>query len=151
MIVEATANQVDVDQLHIGAAAHVRFDAFPKLTVPARVFSVGPLARSSRWRGDYVSHVPVFLKLEGKDQRLIPSLAVSADVVIRREESEVVPREAVIHDSETGTAYSFVRTPSGWEKRTLTLGPFNNVKVAVRDGLEVGDMVAIMPQRPDSL
>ena len=35
MIINATVNQVDVDNLRIGQKANVRFDAYPDLQVPA--------------------------------------------------------------------------------------------------------------------
>src|SRR5262249_49759782 len=36
MVVNASANQVDVQRLRIGAKAQVRFDAYPDLVLPAR-------------------------------------------------------------------------------------------------------------------
>lgn len=143
MIVEATASQVDVEQLRIGTKAHLHFDAYPKLTLPGRVFSVGPLARISRRRSDYVSSVPVFLKLDGEDPRVIPNLAVSADVITEQEKSEgIMPREAVVRERKTGSTFALLRTPSGWEKREVDLGMSNNVDIAVKVGLAPGDVVA---------
>jgi hypothetical protein len=83
MIIEAVANQVDVDDLRIGALAHVRFDGFEDLELRARVYSIGPLAKGSRSSGSYISTVPVYLKFEENDPRLIPNLTVSADVVLQ--------------------------------------------------------------------
>jgi hypothetical protein len=134
---------VDVEQLRIGTKAHLHFDAYPKLTLPGRVFSVGPMARISRRRSDYVSSVPVFLKLDGEDPRVIPNLAVSADVITEQEKSEgIIPREAVVREGKTGSSFALVRTPSGWEKREVELGMSNNVDIAVQDGLSPGDVVA---------
>jgi biotin carboxyl carrier protein len=144
MIVEATANQVDVENLRIGARAHVWMDAFSHLELPARVYSIGPLAKGRGWRANYVSEVPVFLKLDRVDPRLIPNLTVSADVILHGESSDgIVPREAVFHDAEDGQPFVYVRTPSGWEKRELELGLANNIDVAVHSGLSPGEVVAV--------
>jgi multidrug resistance efflux pump len=144
MIVEATANQVDVENLRIGARAHLLFDAYSDLELAARVYSIGPLAKGRGWRTNYVPAVSVFLKLDRVDPRLIPNLTVSADVILHRESSDgIVPREAVFHVAEDGQPFAYVRTPDGWEKRELELGLANNIEVAVHSGLSPGEVVAV--------
>jgi len=144
MIVEAKANQVDVEQLRIGALAQVRFDAFPGLELPARIFSVGSLARGGGRLGSYyVRAVPVFLELERTDPKVIPSLSASADVVLEREEGvEIIPREAVFVDEQAGTPYALVESGGGWERRDLEVGLANHSSVAVLSGLELGEIAA---------
>jgi len=147
MIVEAEVNQADVRRLRIGADAQVGFDAFPDLELPASVYSIGTNAQSGGWRGTYVRGVPVVLKLERSDPRVIPSLSASADIVLQREEStEIVPREAIFYDEGDGQPFAYVETPSGWERRELELGLANNVAVAVLSGLSEGETVAV--ERP---
>lgn len=143
IVVEAKANQVDVESLRLSAPARVYFDAYPGLVLPGRLQSVGPYAKSSGQRRDYVSQVPVRVKLEGQDPRVIPNLSVAAEVVLAREESGgIVPREAVFYDPEDRQPYAIVKTPAGWEKRDLELGLSNHVAVAVRAGVRDGDVVA---------
>jgi cobalt-zinc-cadmium efflux system membrane fusion protein len=144
LVVEATANQVDVEGLRIGARALVRFDGYSDLELPARVYSIGPLARSNRRRAGYVAEVPVFLKLERLDERLIPSLTVHADVLLDGEPSEgIIPREAVFRDAETRRSFAYVKTAEGWEKRELELGLANYIQIAVRSGVNAGERVAL--------
>ena len=144
LMIEAIVNQVDVEQMRLGAAAHLRFDAYADLELPARVNAVSPLAKPRRWRGNYVSEVPVFLKLERSDPRLIPNLTVSADVVLASEQSEeIVPREAVFSEPDGEQPVAYVRTESGWEKRELQLGLASEVAVVVRSGLSRGELVAL--------
>jgi multidrug resistance efflux pump len=143
IIVEARANQADVENLRLSAPARVYFDAYPGLVLPGRLQSIGPYAKSSGQRKDYVAQVPIRLTLEGQDPRVIPSLSVGADVVLASEQSEgIVPREAVFYDPEDHQPYAFVKTPDGWEKRDLELGLSNHVAVTVRSGLSQGDVVA---------
>jgi hypothetical protein len=144
MIIEATANQVDLENLRIGARAQVRVDAYSDLELPARVYSIGPLAKVRRWRANYVSEVPVFLKLDRVDARLIPNLTVSADIILHRESSDgIIPREAVFHDAGGENPFAYVQTPSGWEKRELWLGLANHLEAAVASGLSQGEVVAV--------
>lgn len=144
LIVEARANQADVKQVRIGAPAHTRFDAFPALELPARVYSIGSLAHSRGQRPDYVREVPVRLRLERVDPRAIPSLSVSADIVLEREQSAaIIPREATLRDADGGRPFAYVRAPRGWERRELELGLGNSIAVAVRSGLSEGEIVAL--------
>ena len=103
MIVEAKANQVDVMHLRAGAPALVHFDAYPGLELPAKVYSVSPVSKSNGWRQSYVSELPVLIRLEGSDPRVIPSLTVSADVVVKKQDdARIIPRAAVFSDPEDG-------------------------------------------------
>jgi len=143
MIVNATINQADSERLRIGAKARVRFDAYPDLELPAHVYSIAAMPRSGGFRGTYVKEVPLVLKLDKLDPRVIPDLSVSADVVLEREEqATVAPLEAVFRDGAQGAPFAFLRGPRGWERREVELGMANNVAVAVRSGLRPGEVVA---------
>jgi hypothetical protein len=71
---------VDLLKLHIGDQATVTPDAFPEIHLPARIYAIGSLARSSAWRANFVSQIPVSLRIERADPRVIPSLSVSAEI-----------------------------------------------------------------------
>jgi HlyD family secretion protein len=148
MVVNATVNQVDVESLRLGAKARVRFDAYPDLILPARVYSIGALANSGGMRTTFVKEIPVGLKLEGDDPRVIPDLSVSADVIIESEpaESVIAPLAAVFRDSAAGAPYVFVHSGSGWTRREVELGLANNIAVSVRSGLRAREVVAL--ERP---
>lgn len=144
LIVEASVNQTDVEQLRIGDRAVVKFEAFPDLRLPARVYAISPLASGTGWSSNYVSKVPVFLEIDQVDARLIPNLTVSVDVVLETERGNIVPRESVHFDGRDGEAIAYVLTPSGWEKRELELGLANHVEVAVQSGIQPGEQVALI-------
>jgi biotin carboxyl carrier protein len=143
MIVNASVNQADAEQLRIGAKAHVRFDAFPGLELPAEVTAIAALPRASVFQADYVKEVPVTLRLLRTDPRVIPDLSVSADVVLDSEaEAVIVPREAIFTDGAEGRPFVFLQQPGGWVRRDVELGKANYVASTVRSGLKAGDVVA---------
>lgn len=147
MLVQARVNQVDVERLRIGAKARVRFDAYPGLELPAHVYSIAPMPTSGGFRATYVKEVPVVLKLDKVEPRVIPDLSVSVDVVLAREEQTVVaPLAGIFQDSPDGQPYVFVRAASGWERRPVVLGLKNHVTAAVRSGLKPGELIAL--ERP---
>lgn len=144
MVVDAKVNQVDADKIRIGQRAHVRFDAFPDLVLPARVYSVGTVAVPRQYRQEYVKEVPVLLKLEQMDPRVIPDLSAAVDIIIEKEDKAVtVPAEALFSDPGDSQRYVYVKSGSGWRKRPVEIGLRTHVAVAVRSGLEPGEVVAL--------
>jgi len=143
MIVNAGVNQADIEVMRIGAQAKVRFDAYPNLELPAHVYSIGAMPRAGGFRASYVKEVPVVLKLDKLDPRVIPDLSVSADIVVAREEkAAIAPLEAVFTEAGTGKPFAFLRRPSGWERRPVEVGLTNNVAAVVLSGLRPGEVVA---------
>jgi hypothetical protein len=146
MVVDVRSNQVDVPNLRIGAKATVRFDAFPDLALPATVYSVNPLANSSDQY--YVRNVPLRLKLDRTDPRVVPDLSVSADIVIHEQEKAgtIVPRSSIFW--ENTKPYVFVQKGQVWERRDIELGLMNNIEASVLNGLADGEVVAVeMPKQ----
>ena len=149
MVVNATVNQVDVDKLRIGARATVRFDAFPGLELPARVHSIAAITKPGGQRAQYVKEIPVKLKLEAIDPRVIPDLSVSVDVVLAQEpDSTVVSLAAIHYDGDKPIVY--VRSANGWEPRAVQLGLASNLQVAIRSGLQPGEEVALEKPEPEA-
>jgi len=149
MMINGLVNQADNDKLRIGQPAEVLLDAFPGLTFPGKVYSIGALATSSGGRsGGSVRSVPIQVTIQGSDPRLIPDLSASADVLLKSEkEARVLPRSAVLEAD--GKAFVFVRTQEGFTKREVTIGAKSATQVAIKDGLTGGEEVAL--QRPSSI
>lgn len=144
MLISAAVNQVDLEDIRVGQKADVRFDAFPGLTLPAHVYSIGTLAKARQYRQEYLTEIPVVLKLDALDKRVIPDLTVSADIVLREEpDAVVIPRHAVHGDASD--FHAFVRTGAGWEKRPIEVGLGNHINVQVLNGLKEGETVALAP------
>lgn len=149
MVVNASVNQADVERLRIGARAKVRFDAYPDLVLNARVYSLGAITRQGGQRASYVKEIPVKLKLEELDSRIIPDLSVSADIIVESEtqQASIVPSGAVFQEAAT-RPYVFVQGPTGWTRREVELGVASFIQVAVRNGLKPNEVVAL--DRPQS-
>ncbi len=145
MVVRAAVNQVDAPRLKPGEAARIHFDAYPDLALAAAVEAVGAIAEPVSAAGTGpVRQVPVILRLNGGDSRLIPDLSVSADVELEAAArcDTVVPIGALQRDAE---GHSFVYVDSGgkWVKRDVKIGRKNYLQAEVSAGLRAGDMVAL--------
>ncbi|MBY0506034.1 MAG: HlyD family secretion protein [Bryobacteraceae bacterium] len=150
MIINATVNQVDAERMRINAKAKVRFDAYPGLELPAHVVSVAAVTKAGGFRATFMKEIPVRLKLDAMDPRVIPDLSVSADVILESEDAPaLVPLAALTAAHETnqpaGKRFVFVRETTGWVRREVEIGSGNYVLTAVRSGLKPGEVVALEP------
>jgi multidrug efflux pump subunit AcrA (membrane-fusion protein) len=151
MVVNATVNQVDIERLRIGSHARVRFDAYPNLELPATIDSVGGLPKSGGMRDTFLKELPVRLKLDQMDPRIIPDLSVSVDVILDEADGVVAPAGAVFRDKPDSRPFMFVQNAGGWTRQPVQLGPASNLSVTVTDGLKAGDVVALdrPPEPPE--
>ena len=144
MVLNANVNQVDSEMLRIGMKAQVKLDAYPDLQLPATVIGIGAMTKSGGWRAAYVREIPVRLKLDGMEPRVIPDLTASADVVLASErQAALAPREAVFYENGLERPFMFLRAANGWVRRDVELGLHNHIMVSVRSGLRKGDVVAV--------
>jgi len=144
MVVNASVNQVDVEKLRIGHKATVRFDAYPDLVLPATVYSIGGVPKPGGQRASFVKEIAVRLKLDQTDPRVIPDLSVSAEVVLdSQQNATIAPLASIFRDDSSQDAHVYVRAANGWNRRAVELALANNIAVAVRSGLKVGDVVAL--------
>jgi len=142
MVLNATANQVDAGRMRLGMRATIRLDAYPELKIPGMLIGIGAMAKVSKFRAGYVGEIPVRLRIEGRDSRLLPDLTGSADVVLNAESDVLVaPRPAVF----TGNAESFVFVQDGdsWTRKDVVTGLRSATHVAIRAGLQAGEIVAL--------
>lgn len=145
MVLNATVNQVDAEKLRLGMKATVRIDAYPDVELPATLYAIGALAKASTFRARYVGEIPIRLKIDKMDARVIPDLTGSAEIVLNSERNTMlVPRSALF--TENNESYVFVQGPEDWLKKKVEVGMPNFTSVAIKSGIQKGDVVAL--QRP---
>ena len=145
MVLDATVNQVDAEDLRIGMKATIHLDAYPDVDLPAVLEGIGAMSKTSTFRASYVSSIPVRFKIQRNDSRVIPDLTGSADVILGAETGTLVlPRSAVFE--ENGGSFVYVQSPEGWVKKQVEPGLRNDTQVAIRSGIQKGDTVAL--ERP---
>ncbi|MEO7650746.1 MAG: HlyD family efflux transporter periplasmic adaptor subunit [Bryobacteraceae bacterium] len=145
MVVNANVNQVDADLLRIGMKATVRLDAYPDVVLPAHVYSIGAVPVAGR-RPNFMRQIPVRLKLDKMDPRVIPDLSASADVVLESEQSATLaPLAGVFHEGPSSKPYVYIQSAAGLVKHPVELGLHNNTFAVVKSGLKKGDVIALDP------
>lgn len=152
MVINASVNQVDGENMRVGAKTKVRFDAYPGLELPGHVVSVAAVTKTGGFRANYMKEIPVLIKLDKMDDRVIPDLSVSCDVVMEETSGQgqtVAPLEGIFADSAAASAkrYVFVREGQGeravWRRRDVEVGLTSFTHAAIRSGLNPGEVIAL--------
>ena len=144
MVMNAIVNQADSEALRLNMKALIRMDAYADVNLPGTIVGIGAMTRPGGWRASYVREIPIRLKLDGMDPRIIPDLSASADIMLAAARQAVIaPRAAVFQDSAAQQPFVWLQSPTGWMRREIEVELENNVAVAVRAGLRKGDVVAV--------
>ena len=142
MQVEGTVNQAESSEFRVGQDAIIKLDAFPGLQFPGKVYSIGALAAGGWRQSPYIRNVPIRVKIDGSDPKLIPDLSASADVVIEKAEGKLLVPRSALRD-ENGKTVAYVKAGDQWERREVTRGPENEAQAVALAGLSDGDEVRL--------
>jgi hypothetical protein len=98
------------------------------------------------FRAQFVKEVAVRLKLDAMDNRVIPDLSVSAEIIEDSDSAApaIAPVGAIFNDSSL-KPHVFVQTGSGWQRRDVELGLNNNLEAVIKGGIKAGEVVALDP------
>jgi HlyD family secretion protein len=145
MVLNATVNQVDAEKLRLGMRATIHMDAYPDIELPGSLVGIGAMAKASTFRARFVGEIPVRIKIDKMDPRVIPDLTGSAEIELSAERNTMVAPLSAVFSEESGS-YVFVQGPEGWIKKKVELGLPNFTTVAIKSGVQKGDVIAL--QRP---
>ena len=113
MVINATVNQVDVQNLRLGQKARIHFDAYPGLELPAHVDSIAAVTKPGMFRAQFVKEVAVRLKLDAMDNRVIPDLSVSAEIMEDSDTAALAVAPMGPSSTTTNLTSSFRPAPAG--------------------------------------
>lgn len=142
MQVEARINQAESNLFRLNQPVKVRVDAFSGLELPGHIESIGAIAASGWGSNYFIRSIPLVVKIDAIDSRVIPDLSASADVQLaQRAKAVQIPRAAVVE--EEGKTFAFVRGAVGFRKRPITLGLETPTMVEVKDGIKADEEVRL--------
>lgn len=151
MLVNASTNQVEVQSVRIGQKVQVQLDAYPNLVLEGRIAGIGALAAAGGgrgfWRGSrdaWVRNIEVQILIDTHDERVIPDLSASADILLSHEPDQLlIPRAAIRGEAEDQSAVVYVKQGQQFSKRQVQLGEVSATQAVVLEGLSEGDVVAL--------
>jgi HlyD family secretion protein/macrolide-specific efflux system membrane fusion protein len=139
MEVRVELNQVDLLKVHPGQQAQMHLDAYPGMTLPAILDELSPLGHTGQFTEMVRSFTARFL-VQGNDPRLLPDLSAAMDLDLGTENNVlVVPCQSIGTDS--GHSFVWLKSSSGFEKRTVKTGRRNDLNAVVTSGLSEGDVI----------
>jgi HlyD family secretion protein len=139
MEVRVELNQVDLLKVHPGQQAQMHLDAYPGMMLPAVLDELSPLGHTGQFTEMVRSFTARFL-VQGNDPRLLPDLSAAMDLDLGTENNVlVVPCQSIGMDS--GRSFVWLKSSSGFEKRTVKIGRRNDLNTVVESGLSEGDVI----------
>ncbi len=158
MVVTAAVNQTDVQSVRIGQKAQIHLDAYPDIRLEGHITSIGAIAgeggsggRFGRGgSGLYVKMVPVQIDINNTDERVIPDLSASADIMLGSRQADVIVPRAAVKTATDGSPVIYVKRGQQFEPRKVKLGDRNEVQVIVNDGVTAGDEVLLSEPPPNA-
>jgi HlyD family secretion protein len=142
MHVEASVSQADVTRIRLGQSAKIQLDAFPGLELAGKVDAIGALAIGGFRQNAYIRSVPVRIRVDGSNPKVIPDLSASADILLSQtKDASIIPLSAVKQKGDE--LYVYVRDAKGFTRRDIQLGPQNQTHATVLAGVSVGEELAL--------
>jgi RND family efflux transporter MFP subunit len=139
MEVRVELNQVDLLKVHPGQKAEMHLDAYPGMSLPAVLDEMSPLGHTGQFT-EMVRSFTARFSVQGNDPRLLPDLSAAMDLDLGSESNVlVVPYESI--GTESGHSFVWLKSSSGFEKRTVKIGRRNDLSAVVESGLAEGDVI----------
>src|SRR5207244_9053691 len=139
MEVRVELNQVDLLKVHPGQRAEMHLDAYPGMTLPAVLEELSPLGHPGQF-AEAVRSFGARFSVQGTDPRLLPDLSAALDVDLGSQKSVlVIPWQSI--GMEADHAFVWLKTTASFEKRTVQMGPRNDLEAVVASGLSEGDTI----------
>src|SRR5437870_10524467 len=139
MEVRVELNQVDLLKVHPGQRAEMHLDAYPGMTLPAVLEELSPLGHPGQF-AEAVRSFGARFSVQGTDPRLLPDLSAALDVDLGSQKSAlVIPWQSI--GMEADHAFVWLKTTASFEKRSVQMGPRNDLEAIVVSGLSEGDTI----------
>ena len=139
MMAEVKINEVDIAKVAPDLKAEIKPDAFSDSTFKGKVTTVANLAQNKDSKSK-IKIFPVQIAIDRKSKNLLPGLTVSCKIIIR-EITDVlyIPVDAIFKDQMN----DYVRTNSGFSKKSVKIGPVNSDFAIVLEGLKENEELAL--------
>jgi HlyD family secretion protein/macrolide-specific efflux system membrane fusion protein len=139
MEVRVQLNQVDLLKVHPGQHAEVHLDAYPGMTLPTTLEELSPLGHTGQF-AEAVRSFTARFSVQGMDSRLLPDLSAALDLDLGSQKNVlVVPWQSI--GVEANHSYVWLKTMTGFEKRSVQTGARNDLEAVVNSGLAEGDII----------
>jgi HlyD family secretion protein len=142
--INASVDESEIDQISVGNAVTLTFDALPDLTLAGTVARIEPVGQTVQGLVRYT----VRIEVTTAEARVLLGMTASANIVTRIQEGALaVPLAAVQYDDQ-GEYVTRQRLGGLTERVNVATGEVIGDLVVVSGNLAVGDTVALNPPEP---
>jgi HlyD family secretion protein len=145
LVVQTQVRESDLHKVDASQRVTVRVEAYPDLVLGATVTLVGALATTDETRAGG-RFFPVTVTLTDRDPRLRSGMTARVSIEVASQAGATVVPAAAVFDSDEGPVCWVLRRGRP-EARTVVLAGENGRDVAIRDGVNPGDVVLL--EAPD--
>jgi macrolide-specific efflux system membrane fusion protein len=136
-----TVTEYDIFRIKEGMEVDIRIDARRQMKVKGIVEHVSKFAKTGTDQGTSAAQFEVQISLD-QSSELIAGLSLTGKIITESKKAAlVVPTLAVMHEDEQYFVY--VATPTGVDKRDISIGLETAEKTEILEGLSEGDTVVL--------
>ncbi len=138
-------HEVDINRVQKGQEATITLDAYPDAKFHGKVSDIAKLAKEASWYSSTeVKVFPVEITVDEEDERLKPGMTAKVEIHVG-EATDVtyVPIDAV--QEQGGAKVCVVYKNGAAEPRQVETGVSSESFVEIKEGLEEGEMIALVP------
>ena len=142
MVVEFRVEEIDRGRTRMGQKVRVRVDAVAGAVFEGKVEWLSPIATLIYRRFPPEKNFPARARIDKIDDRLSPGMSASIEVIVEeRPDVLVIPSKASFQIDGKPTV--FVRSGSGFRRRTIEVLARNANEIVVSDALSEGEVIAL--------
>lgn len=143
MNVNVKVHESVVKRVQRGQQARIRVDANPEILLTGEVNRIGVLPDSqNRWMNPDMKVYSTSVFIHGHLDWLKPGMSAQTEIIIQQLADVVqIPLQAVYPDN--GQQVCYVTRATGYERRVIETGEFNDSLIVVKSGLKEGESVLL--------
>ena len=151
MAVTVKVHESVVKQVQRGQTAKIRLDAYSDETLEGEVSKVSVLPDSSmRWMNPELKLYPTTVTIDGMYDWLKPGMSAQVEIMVKSLPNVIyIPIQAVSESG--GKRVVYVSKTTGYEKRPIETGEFNQEFIEVKSGLTEGEFVLLRAPEEERL
>lgn len=143
MNVNVKVHESVVQRVQRGQQARIRVDANPEIQLTGEVNRIAVLPDSqNRWMNPDMKVYSTTVYIHGTHDWLKPGMSAQTQIIIEQLDDVLqIPLQAVFPDD--GQQVCYVAKATGYERRVIETGQFNDSLIVVKNGLKEGETVLL--------
>lgn len=141
MKAQVQINEIDIAKVKVGQKTSVTLDAYPDTSFTGKIIEIATLAHNKS-NEEKVKVFDVVVLINGQDERLLPGLTISCDIIVNELPDVISIPLAALFEQE-GTPIVYRQEGSRFVPQPVKVGEENDTHVIVQEGIKAGEIIAL--------